>query len=796
MAGSALVRYAPNAMSVAHGTVFLKFYDQFPQHWIRLSLFWLLLPFAAIGFGLWFVPEVRQGLRNLAQNRRSLFWALLAFFLFLLTMLPLEGPSPSPYSGDQEMVVYLLFGSLGTFLLLVGLAPWFGALARPLLKCWEIVMRLRPVMLVTGAAVFVFLAANAISYFVFHHVPHIHDTVAQMFQARLFAQGKLYIPSPPLPQFFDVLHIINNGRWYSQYPPGHPLILALGVLISAPWIINPVLGGLTVVVIYFLGKEIYDEATARLATVLAALSPFLVFMSSEFMNHSSALLFAALFLLFFARTSKGTLLGVVSPGTTQGRRTPAAIGYPLLAGLALGMVMMIRPLTALMIALPFALEAAYRFLGDPKRNLIRFGLVFAGGALMVALLFGYNYLTNGNPLLFGYVVKYGRGHEIGFGHSGWGEVHTVAKGIVNTSVDLNALNRFLFEFPIPSLVFMALLFAAGGGRMKDEGGRMVGASSHKWDYLLVGTLIMLVGAYFFYWWHGLLFGPRWEYEAFPALILLSVRGIRALPVFIRNDLRLGVSSERMRGALGTFFLLCFVSMFAIAVPTLIKGYLQGFGVLHTTAETIEDAGVHNAVVFTKKYDETFLENKLNAGEGRVGASSHRAGGELSGDVVYAKDLGVLNPILAARYRGRRFYFAHRDTLRELENMDFERSPVKEGLDSVAQGLFTTDLSQYRTVIWPIKELEYMIQPLETVPGLRVISYRELGQLLVGSVSRFKEFLPALAVWILNDRSESLVIFALMDGQQSFIAGDYEFTHLANSINGRVAIYDVRSVEEP
>ena len=118
------------------------------------------------------------------------------------------------------------------------------------------------------------------------HVPRIHDDVAQLFQARLFAHGRLFASSPPVPQFFDMMPMINDGKWYSQYPPGHPVMLMLGVLIHAPWLINPLLGALTVVVTYFLGKEVYDEPVARLGALLLAFSPYLALTSGQFINHS------------------------------------------------------------------------------------------------------------------------------------------------------------------------------------------------------------------------------------------------------------------------------------------------------------------------------------------------------------------------------------------------------------------------------------------------------------------------------------------------------------------------------
>ena len=103
----------------------------------------------------------------------------------------------------------------------------------------------------------------------------------------------------------------------------------------------------------------------------------------------------------------------------------------------------------------------------PGFYLPRFALLAVAAGAVTSLVLFYNSLTNGNPLLFGYVVKYGAGHEIGFGHSAWGEGHTPLKGIVFSGHDLNMLNRFLFEWPIPALLPIGVLFASGVADRKD-----------------------------------------------------------------------------------------------------------------------------------------------------------------------------------------------------------------------------------------------------------------------------------------------------------------------------------------
>ena len=156
---------------------------------------------------------------------------------------------------DQSITTYLCLAGIGIAALLVSIGPALDSPARLLLKAYDRLLGLRPAVFVTLLALMVLIAASLISWRVLGQVPRIHDDVAQLFQARLFAAGRLFAASPGVPQFFDMMMMINDGKWYSQYPPGHPLLLALGVLVRAPWLINPLLGALTVVVAYLLGRR-------------------------------------------------------------------------------------------------------------------------------------------------------------------------------------------------------------------------------------------------------------------------------------------------------------------------------------------------------------------------------------------------------------------------------------------------------------------------------------------------------------------------------------------------------------
>ena len=84
--------------------------------------------------------------------------------------------------------------------------------------------------------------------------------------------------------------------------------------------------------------------------------------SGQFINHASSAFFTVLFMLLYFRSLKGGL------------------GLALSAGLAAGMVILVRPYTGLLVVLPFALDALFRLFRQPGRNASRFALMALGDA--------------------------------------------------------------------------------------------------------------------------------------------------------------------------------------------------------------------------------------------------------------------------------------------------------------------------------------------------------------------------------------------------------------------------------
>jgi Ca2+/Na+ antiporter len=487
---------------------------------------------------------------------------------------------------------------------------------------------------VFAAASFVFVFCNLFSYFVFNHIPHIHDECAYVFQAKIFLTGRLYAPSPCAKEFFDFPHVINNGRWYSMYTPGYPFLLMLGLIFQAPWIINPLLASLAIFLFYFLGKEIYNRQIGILAALLGAASIWFLLMSSTMMSHTSSLFFACFFLLYLFRSLK-------NPSLANGALT----------GIGLGMAFLIRPYNAVLFSFPFLVYYAFHFFRDMRlklKNAMAFALTTI--AIISALLV-YNQLTNGDPLKMGYIVHHGRSYAMIFGRPATLEYdYTPMFGTVQALDNLKALNSDLFGWPLSSFWALLPLFWL----VKIE------SSDRKKDLLLAISFVFFLAGVYFFWGSFVFLGARMLFETVPFFLLLSARGIHELP----RSLGLLFKRAKLERTKKVIFgvLIIFVSYgFIIRFPSWIwpKDTEWPFEILnknfaYTTPNihnTVKSLGVKNAVILMK-----FLYHPLDEfPNGYWGSGFAYNDPDLKTDIIYANDLGERNTEIFRCFSQRNFY---------------------------------------------------------------------------------------------------------------------------------------------
>lgn len=334
---------------------------------------------------------------------------------------------------------------------------------------------------------------------VFGGRPLFNDSMAQLIQARYMAGGRLAGPVLELPAFWTMQFMINtDAGWVSQYPPGHLVLLALGVAAGRPWLVGPVLAGILALFSYLVARRLFPgrELPARAAALLVALSPFLVGLAGSYMSHVSAAAFALV--ATYAATRTGT---------------HGSWAWPLLVGLALGAMATVRPYSALL-AGAGGVGAVWTYLPDRRPRSIaelgvRLGLVALGALPFAVGLAFYNAHFFGGPWTFGYVAAAGPGHGLGFHVDPWGASYGPRAALAYTSAELRALGLDLLGTPVPVTLLVGLWLAVASRLRPGEA-------------VLTTWAILPVVGNAFYWHHDLVLGPRMLGEAAPAWCMLTV----------------------------------------------------------------------------------------------------------------------------------------------------------------------------------------------------------------------------------------------------------------------------------
>jgi hypothetical protein len=152
-----------------------------------------------------------------------------------------------------------------------------------------------PRIFAIGAAIVVLLLAAVLAQYCFSGRVFTDDEVVQRWHARMLLSGRLYLPTEAHREFFSTGEVLDaGGRWFSQFPIGGPAVFAAGLLLGAPWLVNPLLAAFRARNVYRFASRCFDETTTRASTMLFVVSPFVLLMSASQMNHVATLAFVAL----------------------------------------------------------------------------------------------------------------------------------------------------------------------------------------------------------------------------------------------------------------------------------------------------------------------------------------------------------------------------------------------------------------------------------------------------------------------------------------------------------------------
>jgi hypothetical protein len=417
-----------------------------------------------------------------------------------------------------------------------------------------------------GIAAAVLAVCAVVAKTVFSARPLLIDEIISLYQARIFASGRFWLPAPAFREFTSAMHLLDwNGKVYGQFPAGGPAMLAIGTLVHAAWLVGP---AATAVGAYLFARLLrrlpLRDGTALAALLLYSFAPFTVFLGGSMMNHVTvtAWLLAAALALVIA---------------TEDARPHARAALAM--GLALGVAATIRPADAAAYALPAAVWLAWRARAGSAhlKVLVLSGI---GVAIPLALLFWVNLHQTGSPFRFGYIEMWGKSHEIGFHAAPWGDPHTPARGIELINLYLLRLQDYFLETAGPSLIFATLALAlTRRPRAFDR-------------WVLAGSGLLLL-AYFAYWHDGFYLGPRFMLPLAPWLALWTAR----LPAAM-EERRIAMPVVRGVVVAGSIALLIGA---VVAVPLRARQYRNGMLSMRFDVDALAAAsGVHDAVVLVRE----------------------------------------------------------------------------------------------------------------------------------------------------------------------------------------------------
>ena len=460
-------------------------------------------------------------------------------------------------------------------------------------------------------------------------LPTIEDTSTYIFQAKMFALGRLWAPIPAssatLTKFFPLPFVIAfHDHWFGKYPPGWPLLLSIGAVFDKAWMVPPIVGGLSLLLIYLIGKELYGTIVGLVGTVLALSSPFMLSMSGSLLSQSATWLWCGAFAyLVIVWTRRSALLDHFSLDLPR-----KGWFYLVGAGAALGMAFATRQLDALALGLPFLVCLA--------RKPLAVAWVMVGSAAPLMLFALYNVALTGTVFGSGYRQAF-RWDRFGFGPAVGGPTRyergfTFARGIWNFAYDLEHLQSALFGWPFfVGLSLVALPFLLLRARA--------------WDWLLLGSALTVVAAYMGYWASGVTGGlPRYWFVIVPWIAILAARGLQEL-YCLPSEAGWIDQVAQWTGLVFPAALVALMMAFDVFyfLPANVLYYRNPEGAV---VAAVDHARIHHAIVFqvqhntqNSEFDVVFSQNSPL----------------MNGNILWAKDKGSRDVGLMRKYPNRAFY---------------------------------------------------------------------------------------------------------------------------------------------
>lgn len=441
-----------------------------------------------------------------------------------------------------------------------------------------------------------------INQFVLLDFPNSGDEYVYLYQAATFAEGRLWNLAPPSPDAFAFNYIVQDeGRAYGSFPIGWPLMLALAIRLQIPtWLVSPIFGSLTLLLVAVLGNRLYNARVGVLAAWLTAASPFFLFNAASYFSHTFC---------------GALLLGAACLAAREDRSRP---WVPFAVGLLIGWAVLTRYFTGTICAIPIALLLVRQPV-HLWRTLLLVGL---GGLPWVLVLLAYNDALTGTPWQL---------TTLPTTVSLWFRDGFVLRGADILSTHLL---RHLQWTP-PLLIAAYVFYLVKAGRETRRGAM---------DWMLV---LMAATLYFYVERGGNQYGPRFHYEVFPFLVLFVTANLFREPAFA-----LKATPDRYVFALMAASV-AFLPLSLVVHASVERRVIEERTDPYTSAQ---EARLQNAIVL--------IGGRIGTERSIDARDLTRNGITPTSTVLYGLDVSpVANCGLRAHYPGRQFYLYYWDRSR-------------------------------------------------------------------------------------------------------------------------------------
>ena len=420
----------------------------------------------------------------------------------------------------------------------------------------------------------------------FQGIPHIQDSVNYLVMAQNFAVGRLHDKMPEHYEFFQFAYMLPDGeKVYSVFLPGFSFFLVPFVWLGVPILANPLLTALNVFLSGKIAEKLFNRKIAVISMFFMLFSVFFIVMGGTYMAHPFCLTMTlcAVFAYIHMLEQK-------------------SIRFPIILGISLGWLALTRPQNTLFTGIALILHYIFFIFRNRRNNIFRdiikqslFSLL--AFAPFLAFLLYYNSIYTGDPLIFkqdlffNYSEPRSFCHRFGLGtgcpRSNWIELPmeglTFSHALLVSYRRLSPLIMNLFLHP---LAFLLMPFAFAFAKNKKDFGNLF--------FLLLIFLVNFAG-YFFFYFDGNVFGPRYLYETSFFLIIIFAYSFN----LVAEGVFTSKNSNKLLKIL-LFSLLCTGLLYQTfyIVPSLQKSYERGFWNIDAKLKVaLNILGIKEGVVF-------------------------------------------------------------------------------------------------------------------------------------------------------------------------------------------------------